>query len=1613
VSGTYDTLDLSLGDTTFNEGNTSDANVDAAGDDERTTATSSVITFGSADLEFTTEFSSAPLTGSDDLSLTAKTWFTGSLSMALNDDGLVNDTVNFALSDSDSNGTFDTLDLSQDDVTYGTSVSHEILIPGDDERIITSTDVAFGLVNATFTAAFDSDPLSDSDDVRVTSGSWYTGSFTLALNAVGVLSDVVNFALSDSDSNGTFETLDISQDDTTFGETTFGALGDGFVTSGGDDERITSSEDIFFGDVGFEFATAFDINPEEDASDVSLTAKTWYDGAYFFDIAADADGIANDTLNFALSDTDSNGTFETLDLSLNNTTFGQGTLTDSDIDDSTDDERITSTTDIEYGGAIYTATTAFDSNPENDPFDTTLTSKSWYTGSFTLAMDSDGIANDTLNFALIDIDSDGAFDVLDLSLGDSTYGTTTSNGNVDTNDDETIFESTDVVYGAADHTFTTEFDNNPVADTNDVRLTFKTWYTGTFVLALDDDGTVNDTVNFALSGPDSDGTFDTLDISLGDTTYGQTTGGTLSDNDVDSGGDDERVTATSTIVYGAVDHTFVTAFDVDPLSDLEDVTLTSKTFYTGSFSLALDDDGTVNDTVNFALSDKDSNGRYDTMDISQGDTTYGETSGGTLTDSDVDSGGDDERISSSSDLLYGSVNHTFTTNFDINPEQDADDARITSKTFYTGSFTLALDADGTVNDSVKFALTDADSNGAFDTMDISQDDTTYGETTGGTLSDSDVDSGDDERITSSSDIVYGAVDYTFTTEFDNNPEEDLNDARVTSKTWYVGSFTIDADADAAADDSINFALTDTNSNGTFDTMDVSLSNTTYGQTSGGTLSDNDIDSSTDDERLTSSTDIDYGTANYRFTTAFDNNPEQDTDDARITALTHFESNFVFDADASGALSAGSAEKVYYGTSDVDSNGLYDRLDLSLGDSTFAETTATDQLVTSTGIGGSDNDEQVTTSGTKVKIGTTYAVEASYAVNPAGVSTDASILLTSKETPIKFWGIASWVVDADGDLVADDHVYFVLSDTNSNAIVDTMDISIGDLVFGESTITDQTVTYDESNNSKDERISTGETVTLGTHNFLIDFDTAVFADTDDARITARWYTGTLPVDVDNDRTDNTLDFVLLDHNSDGLYTIMELDGDDNGSYSSGEIHRGAASSTQAWLDPVFVAQGADPSPLVGQYTSIATPDRNTVFIAYYNVTDGDLKFAVSANNGQTFTDSTPDSGGNVGQHTDIVAPDASTVYISYYDVTNGNLKFAKSVNGGSSFTTVTVDSSANDVGQYSSISATSTGGNIFISYYDATFGDLKIARSTDGGTVWSISSVDSTGDVGKYSSLDTVHSQATTTVYISYYDDTSDNLKFARSTQFVFPTFTVSTVDSTGDMGQFSSIAAVNDTTVDNGQTVYISYYDADSNDLKLAASTNSGSSFSLSTAVSSGDVGQHSSIAIVDPTTIFISYFEDAPIDANNKLRTVRSTDSGATFEDPATVDEGQTVGQYNDISLVGTTNVFVSYWDDNPGSGFGNLKFAKSTALIDLIGHRVTLDWSMDPTDSSNTSLYDGRILQISQLNRTEWLFKIPPTAKPGPSIEQTQIRIVIRAPGTMDPGFYTATFELRQIDG
>jgi hypothetical protein len=125
----------------------------------------------------------------------------------------------------------------------------------------------------------------------------------------------------------------------------------------------------------------------------------------------------------------------------------------------------------------------------------------------------------------------------------------------------------------------------------------------------------------------------------------------------------------------------------------------------------------------------------------------------------------------------------------------------------------------------------------------------------------------------------------------------------------------------------------------------------------------------------------------------------------------------------------------------------------------------------------------------------------------------------------------------------------------------------------------------------------------------------------------------------------------------------------------------------------------------------------VYIAYYDQSEGnlDLKFAKSQNNGDTFFLSTIDSTSEgVGKYPSMAIHDDS-IYICYYDETNGNLKLARSSDSGGNWDIKTVDNSTDDVGQFASLAV--DGQNVYISYYDATNKDLKFAKSIDGGDTW--------------------------------------------------------------------------------------------------------------------------------------------------------------------------------------------------------------------------------------------------------------------------------------------------------
>lgn len=140
-------------------------------------------------------------------------------------------------------------------------------------------------------------------------------------------------------------------------------------------------------------------------------------------------------------------------------------------------------------------------------------------------------------------------------------------------------------------------------------------------------------------------------------------------------------------------------------------------------------------------------------------------------------------------------------------------------------------------------------------------------------------------------------------------------------------------------------------------------------------------------------------------------------------------------------------------------------------------------------------------------------------------------------------------------------------------------------------------------------------------------------------------------------------------------------------------------------------------------------------------------------------------------------------------------------------TTTVDSNG-DVGEETSLVLNSKGFPV-ISYLDGTKGDLKVAIcgnvTCSAGNI--ITTVDSIGDVGTYTSLAL---NASGFPVISYYDFTNNDLKVAVCGNTTCSAGnTITTVDSTGDVGLYTSL------TLNNNDFPIISYYDFTNNDLKV------------------------------------------------------------------------------------------------------------------------------------------------------------------------------------------------------
>jgi len=267
--------------------------------------------------------------------------------------------------------------------------------------------------------------------------------------------------------------------------------------------------------------------------------------------------------------------------------------------------------------------------------------------------------------------------------------------------------------------------------------------------------------------------------------------------------------------------------------------------------------------------------------------------------------------------------------------------------------------------------------------------------------------------------------------------------------------------------------------------------------------------------------------------------------------------------------------------------------------------------------------------------------------------------------------------------------------------------------------------------------------------------------------------------------------------------------------------------------IWHPEAVDAAGATGEYSSLALDSNSKPCVAYYDATDGDLKYATKP--GSKWQTSTVDAPGDVGRWCSLVLDSNERPHISYYDATSQALKYAHWT--GTAWAIQTVENhSKDDLGQHTSLALDSSG-NPHISYYHATDSRLRYARWT--GTSWAISFV-GTSDVGTYSSI-AVDSNGVR--HIAYYDIRDQELRHAWNTGSGWHD---ERVDSDGDVGQFASLA------LDKLKRPRISYYDATRGALKLA--TYGGSSWSIQTVDDAGDVGAGTSLGIDNAGRSHIAY---------------------------------------------------------------------------------------------------------------------------------------------------------------
>ena len=240
-------------------------------------------------------------------------------------------------------------------------------------------------------------------------------------------------------------------------------------------------------------------------------------------------------------------------------------------------------------------------------------------------------------------------------------------------------------------------------------------------------------------------------------------------------------------------------------------------------------------------------------------------------------------------------------------------------------------------------------------------------------------------------------------------------------------------------------------------------------------------------------------------------------------------------------------------------------------------------------------------------------------------------------------------------------------------------------------------------------------------------------------------------------------------------------------------------------------------------------------------------------------------------------------------------------------------------------------------------DLRVAKCNDeacAGGDETITDVDTTGDVGNWSSVTT---GTDSFPIISYFDATNNNLKVYHCSNISCSAGTASTVDNSGLVNGYTSITIGSD-----GYPVISYYYN--NNDLNVAKCNDiacTGGDETITTIVAPNDAGKYSSITIGDNGYPFISFH----CDPSDNLRAYNCLNNDCSNGNERILDDTGETGFNTSVTINQNNYPVISYTD----SLTNLLKVFICDSITCTGGNYKTLDTSVADSPTAITMGVDG----------------------------------------------------------